>query len=197
MNSGREQLAIDDWNASLQQSALHLAEIMNSSQGKLTLRTILEKVLPEQPDMILAVAQQYFSTPKHDKIQRFFLNRAVEFLSTGENQTANDAYTAASVYRLLGRFDEAVPQFKDAIALNPVGHAWIYQYAQMLFDMGRIDDALEQANRLTTLNASTVYQNLKRTIMAKQAETLGQSSDDEIEPTGDPLDIQLDEPTDR
>ena len=171
MNSKRTDQAIADWNASLTQTGLHLNEIMEGSKGKLTLGTILQEVIPPKADLLLTVARRKeLSVPSRKKVQQVFLQHAAEALPMTDLPAGQHAYTAGTIYRLLGRLDEAEEQFEVAIRHDPDHTGWLYQYTLTLFELGRLDEALEQANRLTQIRQHPSYSKLKRNIIQKQAE---------------------------
>ncbi len=148
LNSGRVEQACEDWHRSLLLSQLHLDDIMRAAQGRLTVRQLLEQTLPAQADVLLQVAQRHFGGEERARYRQIFLARAEECLPQTELPTADLAYTHGAILRLLGRGDEAVGFYADAISRRSNNLAWRYEFARLLVDVGEYEKAREQAVHL-------------------------------------------------
>ena len=98
-----------------------------------------------------------------------FLERAAETLDETELPADEWAYVAATIYRMLGRPQEALDQYGDAISRNQQKLAWRYEYAQLLFEQQMYDAAYEQATFLIRAQPDRVaYQRLLKEVNARR-----------------------------
>jgi O-antigen ligase/tetratricopeptide (TPR) repeat protein len=169
LNSGRVTDACANWRRSLELSRLDLDGIMVASQGRLTIRQLLEQTLPHEADLLLIVARQYFATEERAPYRHVFLERAATALQETELPRADAEYTQAAILNLQGRREEAARLYARAISLNSQNLNWRLEFAQMLIEMERFDEAHEHVNYLVTAQPnSAVYRKLQRDFNAKR-----------------------------
>ncbi len=169
LQSGRRESACQHWRQSLTLAPLHLADVMSSARGRLTNGQLLRDVIPARSDLLLRVAQQYFTDEDSVGVRTAFLERAAETLGQSELPADEGAYVAATIYRMLGRPQEALDQYSDAISRNQQKLAWRYEYAQLLFEQQRYDAAYEQATFLIRAQPDRVaYQRLLKEVNARR-----------------------------
>jgi tetratricopeptide (TPR) repeat protein len=150
LNAGRDQQACQSWRQSLLLSPRHLRDILDSSRRQLTIRQIRDDVLPMHAEMLLNTATEYFAGDEKAAIREQFLKRAEESLSQTVLPPDRLAYVTAKIYRLQGRDEEAVPFYDTAVTLNNSTASWRYEYACLLRDLKRYDEALQQAIYMTS-----------------------------------------------
>ena len=150
LNANRNEQACQSWRKSLLLTPMHLSDIMDSARGQLTIRQILDDVLPMDSEILLKTANEYFSGEAQTSIRNRFLKRAEEALDQTDLPADRLAYITAKIYLLQGRGEEAVPFFKTAVDLNSFTTSWRYDYACLLRDLEKYDEALEQAVVLTS-----------------------------------------------
>ena len=144
LNNDRKDAACRSWNHSLTLSDDHLNDIIGSARGKLTLRDLIDKVLPQQSDILLAVIERNFLGEDKTKVRDVFLQRAEEVLEKTDLPPAEMAYVTGSIYRLQGRPSEAAGLLEEAISRDSSQLKWRYEYARLLLDLGDFDGALDQ-----------------------------------------------------
>ena len=150
LDSGRVEEACRCWRHSLLLSRLYLADIMSASQGRLTIRQLLELTLPRQADLLLQVATEFFAGDDRAKFRQIFLERAEESLDSTPLPAAELAYTRAAILNLQGRLQDAVPFYADAISRQSNNLPWRYEYARLLIDLQRYDEAYEHVKYLVS-----------------------------------------------
>ena len=169
LNSARVNEACECWRHSLLLSRLHLDEILSMSQGKLTMRQLLDQTLPNQADLLLRVAVTFFAGDDRAKFRQIVLQRAEESLEDSSLPAPEFEYTHAAILRLQGRPEDAAPLFANAILRRSNNLPWRYEYARLLIDLGRYDEAYEQVNYLIGAEPkSGQYQRLQRDFEAKR-----------------------------
>lgn len=174
LSAGRADDACAAFLRSLEQSPLHLDEIMVAAQGKLTVRQLLDQTLPPQADMLLHVARKFFAGEERTRFRMAFLQRAEEALDRTELPPAELAYTNATILNLSGRGSEAMPFYENAILRRSNEYRWRYEYAQMLYELEEYDKAREHTQYLLQqFPENTVYQRLNRQIISKQVRNPG------------------------
>jgi hypothetical protein len=149
-------------------SPRHLHDVVGSAQGRLTIRQLLEDVLPRRSDMLLTVAQRYFAGDAKAKYRKVFIKRAEEALDETDLPTADLAYLTARIYQLQDRPDKAMPHYEEAIRHNSTQLGWRRQYAALLLEQGRLDAAHQQAQYLVRANPQSAGYRRLLTIINSQ-----------------------------
>jgi tetratricopeptide (TPR) repeat protein len=169
LNSGRVEETCQNWRRSLLLSRLHLDDVMTTSQGALTVRQLLDQTLPNQADLLLDVARKYFAGDERAQLRHVFLARAGAALDETPLPRAENEYTRAAILNLQGRQDEAVPLYEHAISLDSNNRTWRFEYARLLIDLERFDDALQHVNFLIQAEPrSGPYRQLQKEFHAKR-----------------------------
>jgi tetratricopeptide (TPR) repeat protein len=169
LQSGRRESACRHWRQSLTLAPLHLADVMSSARGRLTNGQLLREVIPERSDLLLRVAQQYFAGEDSAGVRTAFLERAAETLDQTELPADEWAYVAATVYRMLGRPQEAIEQYREAISRNQQKLAWRYEYARLLFEQEMYDEAYQEATFLVRAQPERIaYERLMKEVNARR-----------------------------
>ncbi|MCP4191014.1 MAG: O-antigen ligase family protein [Planctomycetaceae bacterium] len=169
LNNDRKDAACQSWHHSLTLSDVHLDDIIENARGKLTLRDLLEKVLPKRSDILLKVVQRNFLGHDKAKVRNIFLQRAEEFIETTDLPSAQMAYVKGSIYGLQGRTTEAVAELKQAVTLDSSQLNWRFEYAQRLLELEELEEALNQVKILQSERPSRgVYQRLRKEINRKR-----------------------------
>lgn len=148
LNSGRDDAACAAWNQCLELTPQFLDDIVLSTQRKLTIKRLLFDIIPLRADMLLATARKHFSQENRLKYRAAFVARAEEALPKTDLPPAEHAYTAAWIYWLQGRVDEAEPQFSLAINRNSTNLNWRREYIQLLLELKEYNKAHEHATYL-------------------------------------------------
>ena len=169
LNNDRKDAACQSWHHSLTLSDVHLNDIIENARGKLTLRDLLEKVLPKRSDILLKVIQRNFLGDDKIKVRNIFLQRAEEFIETTDLPSAEMAYVKGSIYGLQGRTTEAAAELKQAVTFDGSQLNWRFEYARRLLELEEFEEALNQVKILQSERPSRgVYRRLRKEINRKR-----------------------------
>jgi tetratricopeptide (TPR) repeat protein len=142
---------------------------MIASQGRLTIRQLIEQTLPDEAELLLHVARRHFASEQRAPYREVFLERAQASLENTDLPRADAEYTQAAILNLQGRKEQAVPHYERAISLNSKNLNWRLEFAQVLIELERFDAAYEHVNYLITAEPkSGVFRKLQRDFNAKR-----------------------------
>jgi O-antigen ligase/tetratricopeptide (TPR) repeat protein len=128
------------WRRSLYCSAEHLEEILVRSRKHLSSEKIVALVLPSDPELLYEAALKLAG--EGENAQRPFLRHAVALLQErlGEPTDESLLLEARALMRM-HRPEEALPAFERLAARSPRDVDWRYEFAQVLHEQGRLDEA--------------------------------------------------------
>jgi O-antigen ligase/tetratricopeptide (TPR) repeat protein len=129
--------AWESWRRSLELSDRYFAPILQRSAKLLSPADLLDRVLPDKPDMLVAVA---LALPEAER--RPFLERALALLDKGPGPLdAGGLRVKALAHDSLGQPGEAVAAYRAALAREPHREGWRYELAELLQREGRWREA--------------------------------------------------------
>jgi O-antigen ligase/tetratricopeptide (TPR) repeat protein len=147
---GRPDRAWTSWRRSLELSESALPEILNRSDGRLGHDDINRLILPDRPDVLLASALHFYPQPAEGR--RPFLERALAILNKRTDALgAPDLHLEASINRALGQPIEALTAYRASLAREPLKVAWRYEFAELLYEQNRFDEAFEELRMIQLL----------------------------------------------
>jgi hypothetical protein len=140
--SGNVDDACQSWRRSLELSSLYLPQILPLASQKLGAADMLEKILPDKPDILIAAANQLYPATGSVSDRRPFLERAVTAL---ENRPppwkAEDIRLKGSLLATLGRLTEAEAAYQAALLQQPRQAPWRFELARILVQDGQLKEA--------------------------------------------------------
>ena len=126
-------------------------------------------MLPPRSDLLLAVAQQYFAGDDRAATRQEFLARAEQMLTQTALPRDELWFTAATIYRLQSKPEQALANYRDAIASNGRQSAWRYEFAQYLLELRQFDEAYDHARFLARSQPQVAaYQRLLADVNAQR-----------------------------
>ncbi len=132
---------------SLEISDKLLERVIERVHKKLPADIVAEKVLPQRPALLLRAAKHLYPTDL--KKGQLFLQRALlAFGKDSSGMDAEDWYSKAVIHRVLEENDEALGSYRKALARNPRAYQWRYEYAQLLYEQGKPEEALREASKV-------------------------------------------------
>jgi hypothetical protein len=142
---GEPDLAWQSWRRCLELSSLYLGGILDRSSDSLGPHEILNRVLPDRPE-VLAEAADYLLPQRQSAAERRpFLERALRVLRQGAGpSTAEEFHLEAVLCRSLARPAEAVAALEVALERQPMRADWRCELAEMLAEQGRSAAARRQ-----------------------------------------------------
>ena len=145
--AGLNELCFSLWKRSLALSPVRQRQIMNDVRGWAKIDEILEKVLPDDPEVVLDVLARDYAAA-HFAVEKSLLMKRVREIAE-ERRVGMTApqlqHLQGRIAVMEGRVDEALEFFQRAVALAPFEAAWRFELAQMLKKQGRAVEAREQA----------------------------------------------------
>lgn len=136
----RPREAWADWKRSLELSSSHLPEILEASREHMGDREILRDLLPDRPELLLAVADGL--PPGSDERRRPFRERALALLEGKPGPpSAEDLHTRATIHEALGHPDMALRAYREALLLQPGRFDWRQEFAEIAYAQGRFEES--------------------------------------------------------
>jgi len=108
---------------------------------------MIEKLLPEKPDMLTQLARKQYAGEEWSALRGLLVDRAARLLEELELPEDEQCYLRGSVLELKGAYPGAIENYDRAVTLRPNEAAWRYDYAVLLMQQGRLDEAKQQARR--------------------------------------------------
>lgn len=151
--SGEVEQAWASWRQSLKLSELGLTRILDRSATTLTPEQILEKVMPDRPSVLLASAMYLFPDPESINDRRPYLEKAIAYFPA-DRKSINpaDLHLKATILRLLGRSDEALTDYRAAIAADPQLLTARFELATLLLDVDKKSEARRELIQILGFN---------------------------------------------
>jgi O-antigen ligase/tetratricopeptide (TPR) repeat protein len=135
--------AWESWRRSLELSDLCLRQILDRSRSALGPSGILERVLPDRPDLLAAAAAHLCPTPGEGR--RPFLERALAVLAARPGPpSAQDLHLRATIERDLGRSAEALATYREALIRDPQRLEWRGELAELANEQGKYEDSRQE-----------------------------------------------------
>jgi tetratricopeptide (TPR) repeat protein len=76
--------------------------------------------------------------------RRPFLETALTLLDRRPDLSAEDQHLRATIYRSLGRADEALAAYRSALAREPMRHGWRFELAELSSEQGQLQDSRQE-----------------------------------------------------
>lgn len=139
--------AWEDWRRSLELCRpfadwRHLDEIVAAALPKLGPDGLMEQVLPDDPSLLMTVVRRTDPVAPAEGRLRPLIERAVVLSAARSGPLLpRESYARAVALRLLDRPDEALTAYKAALLSDSAPVDWEYEYAQLLFERGKLQEA--------------------------------------------------------
>ena len=165
-NAGRLHAAYASWKRSLtllgdSDRAPYLDRVLGLTWQKLADLETVRQVLPDEPDLLIAIAQHLIrlaqndiSAQRHREIRNALAQRALEVLEQAELPEDECHHLRALAWDCREEYDEAIKSYDRAVQLRPRHRIWRGEYADLLERRGRIGDAIEQVSVLARMAPS-------------------------------------------
>jgi tetratricopeptide (TPR) repeat protein len=145
--AGEDALAWASWRKSLECSPAHLSAIATMALSRIGPIALIERILPPQPDLLIAVARLP-SLADQTEDRRVFLLRAADLLPDDRNTRPDDLHLRAWALREAGCGPEAVVVYRRAVERAPERVDWRYEWAELLDQQGDRMEARDQLRRV-------------------------------------------------
>ena len=102
---------------------------------------MLEKVLPDSPDVLYASAMYLYPDEGTVEEGRPFLEKALSLLgSTDEDLQPQDLYQKVLIYRVLDEPDQAVKSYRDLLSRDRSKLSLRFEFAIYLYEIHRDEE---------------------------------------------------------
>jgi thioredoxin-like negative regulator of GroEL len=141
---GDRARAIDSWRRSLALSDEYARTIVERGRGVLTDEELLDGILPDRPQTIVAAAAQLYPDAGAAG-RRPFSEKALRLLSQpGAARSATDLHLEATLHESLDDLGQAAAAYEAALDRAPQEIEWRYEFARLLHRQGRLKEARRQ-----------------------------------------------------
>jgi tetratricopeptide (TPR) repeat protein len=140
LQGGNNDQAWSDWRRSLAISTEYLDPILARARPRLSDAGMIDKLLPERAETVMAAAARLYPGPDADEAGPF-LRKALDALEApGADPSAENLALKGRIEAALGR-DAAVASYEAALRLAPRQVPWRFEYARLLYKKRRLQDA--------------------------------------------------------
>ncbi len=145
---GERQRAEESWRCSLELADTFQSAIIERGRGTLSDEDLLERILPDRPEQIVAAAAQLDPDPGAPR-RRPFHEKALRLLSApGIVRSASDLHLKAVLHESLGEAEQASRAYRAALDQAPQETEWRYEYARLLLRQGQLTEARIQVEAI-------------------------------------------------
>ena len=145
--AGRDQQAKECWQKSLSLTSRHLREIRSIALRKFTGIDFVENILPGDLELLVGLIRNDFSKPKEAGIQVLLIEKVDALMKDPGISDAEKHYYEAVVHRVQGKFNDAENSYSEAIKLIPNQDEWMYEFAILLMEMDKLEEAERYARK--------------------------------------------------
>lgn len=145
LDSARPDRAFAAWRHCLEISPVHEPQIIRYASGFLTPQQMLEKLLPNSPEMIVRIARTYFTTDEQRVDLLHYLDVAAQQMAGNPRPTATDCRLRGTIELELGRPLEAAQWLERAVLSDPTHADWYFEAASAYGTLGQWSKSLDFA----------------------------------------------------
>jgi tetratricopeptide (TPR) repeat protein len=133
--------------------------VVDNVLPRLAFSPILDKIVPNDPQSLIAFAARLAYRPYTDYVNRT-LERAEEVLARSHIDEGTHDYLLGRIAVLRGEPTNAIEHYRRAVKSPRALGLWHYELAQLLEAQGLIDEATEEAGRAWQLSPHQAYGDL-------------------------------------
>jgi tetratricopeptide (TPR) repeat protein len=139
--AGQTDRAWASWRRCLELSDRYLPTILEVSSREHSPQEMVDTVLPDRPEMLLAVAFRLYPESRAADERRPFLLKAVHLLENpSEPLTLAQLHVKAVAHKSLGQRGEALAAYRQLLMRKPDQAGWRYEMAEVLHEEGQLEE---------------------------------------------------------
>ena len=146
MHSGNFEYAAELWAKCLSKSRAYERRIVLMGV-ELPAKLFFEKVLPQNPIVLLQIAEKYFSEPDQKLPKEFLLVHTRRLIEKSNLDDVEKQSLTGQAFYQAGLFELACEQFELALQSEPPRPKWRFDYSKCLMEIGRFDDAIRELKK--------------------------------------------------
>ena len=144
--AGRVDEALRVWRLAIASDEDYLApQAAAACDGAIPPEQIVDRLLPDSPGLLVRLARDYARDARHARLRQLLMDKAVRLLPHAALARGERERLEAVVASLEKRNARAIELYQAAVRLRPTEAAWRYELAQLLFQEGRWDAAIDEA----------------------------------------------------
>ncbi len=137
----RPEDAYETWRHCLELSSDYLPQVL-SHTNDLPADQLVEKVLPDSPDVLFAAALRRYPDADAIEQRRPFLEKALRLLDrSSAKREARELHIKALVHKALDQPDEAIQSYRELLSREPSQTSWRFEFALYLYDLRNLEEA--------------------------------------------------------
>lgn len=164
LNAGQHAAAAELWGRCLRKEASRAFErpVVELSMVELPMQPFFEEVLPQNPDVLIRVARNYFRDPQLLVPKRLLLIHTENVIQGLRNELTevDYHYYLAETLRLADQYKPAIENYQLALELEPHQAVWRFELAKCLQQVGKYDEAIKQLQQCQ-LTPSPIFPRIK------------------------------------
>jgi tetratricopeptide (TPR) repeat protein len=151
LSDNQEESAWKAWRHCLELSASYLGPILTRSCARWPASQIVERIIPENPQLLVQASQLKYPNQDETEQRRPYLERALHILNDrGTKLDATGLHLQGEINAMLSKPAEALLCYGRALKMDPRQGQWRLEYAQLLRQQGRLEEAKQELQRLLT-----------------------------------------------
>ncbi|MGH7172870.1 MAG: O-antigen ligase family protein [Gemmataceae bacterium] len=140
--AGHADAAWASWRRALELSPDYLVKVLPMASSLLGSETLIESVLPDDADILLAAAVRLHPDPEAVNERRPFLRKALQLVqSKGAARQSHDYQVTARIHKGLDQSKEAVAAYRELLRREPRRADWRLEFARYLCDIHQLEEA--------------------------------------------------------
>ena len=151
VGDGQVDQGCEDWRRSLELSDVFLKKILERGQSRMNPQQVLDRILPEQPRILVAAADMIYPDPRAPE-RRIILEKARGLMDQFPGPwEADDVRLKGLVLASLGHPEVALAAYREALLRKPQQSDWRFELAQLLFEQERFQQARQELHAILSL----------------------------------------------
>jgi tetratricopeptide (TPR) repeat protein len=149
LRSGQPAEAYASWRRCLSDTDKYLPDVLAVCAGRVPAETLAVTILPGRVEVLVKTALQLYPGPEGRAQRQPFLDQLAALAERRSAiQTANDHYLYGVLLEAQGQPAAALRAWEKALSRAPNQADWRLEYARLLYQTGRLDDALKAVQQV-------------------------------------------------
>jgi O-antigen ligase/tetratricopeptide (TPR) repeat protein len=143
-NLGFTTEACDYWSRCLKLTRKFESAIITVCRSEVTVGNFLQRVLPNDPNVLLRISEKYFKGPEDSLLNSALLAHTKRVVDTATVDDAVRSYWLGEIARKSGESGLAVSELQKAVLIDPANITWRMSLALAMWDNDQFDEAIQE-----------------------------------------------------